>query len=184
MWHLLMAHQQESFLPFSSWQSLSCCLSHVAKRSTPKLHGPLYSPSEPCGPFPHFRTAWSSSFPLRTSWFSLLTSEPCGPLFTSEPRGLLSIYLLPGLGLNPSTHLPLQPHFRLLLQSVTPASIPVFFQLYWAALVSPGRCGPMAWSQSSPSSHAGPVTRGSCFPVPSWVEVTPISLAQSRATAI
>ena len=43
----------------------------------------------------------------------------------------------------------------------------IFFQLYWAAIVSPGRCGPMAWSQSSPSSHAGPVTRGSCFPVPS-----------------
>ena len=60
----------------------------------------------------------------------------------------------------------------------------LFFQLYWAAIVSLGRCGPMAWSQSSPSSHAGPVTRGSCFSVPSWVEVTPISLAQSRATAI
>ena len=84
-----MAHQQESFLPFSSWQSVSCCLSCVAKRSTPKPHGPLYSFSEPCGPFPHFRTAWSSSFPLRTSWFSLFTSGPCGPLFTSEPHGLL-----------------------------------------------------------------------------------------------
>ena len=35
MWHLLTAHQQESFLPFSSRQSLSCCLSCVAKRSTP-----------------------------------------------------------------------------------------------------------------------------------------------------
>ena len=145
MWHLPMAHQQESFPPFSSWQSLSCCLSRVAKRSTPKPHGP--------------------------------------PPFTSEPRGPLSLWL-PGLGLNPSTHLPLQPHFRLLLQPVTPASIPVFFQLYWAAIVSLGRCGPMAWSQSSPRSHSGPVTRGSCFPDPSWVEVTPISLAQSRATAI
>ena len=60
----------------------------------------------------------------------------------------------------------------------------LFFQLYWAAIVSLDRCGPMAWSQSSPSSHAGPVTRGSCFPVTSWVEVTPISLAQSMATAI
>ena len=169
----------------SSRQSLSCCLSRVAKRSTPKPHGPLYSPSEPCGPFPHFRTvwssspfqncvalsiyfraSWSSSFPLRTAWSSFLS------------------LWLPSLGLNPSAHLPLQPHFRLLLQSVTPASIPIFFQLYWAAIVSLGRCGPMVWSQSSPSSHAGPVTRGSCFPVPSWVEVTPISLAQSRTTAI
>ena len=34
------------------------------------------------------------------------------------------------------------------------------FQLYWAARVSLGRCGPLARSQSSPSSHAGPVTRG------------------------
>ena len=110
------------------------------------------------------------------------TPEPCGPLFTSEPRGLPFLWL-PGLGLNPSAHLPLQPHFRLLLQSATPASILVFFQLYWAAIVSLGRCGPMAWSQSSPSSHAGPVTRGSCFPVPSWVELGPIPLAQSMATA-
>ena len=146
MWHLLMTHQQESFLLFSSWQSLSCCLSHVAKRSTPKPHGPLlFTPSEPRGP---------------------------PPLWLLHP------------GLNPSTHLPLQPHFRLLLQSVTPASISVFFQLYWAVIVSPGRSGPMAWSQSSPSSHAGPVTRGSCFPVPSWVEFAPIPLAQSMFTAI
>ena len=36
MWHLLMAHQQESFLPFSSRQSLSCCLSHETKGSNPK----------------------------------------------------------------------------------------------------------------------------------------------------
>ena len=45
-----MAHQQESFLPFSSQQSLSCCLSRVAKRSTPKPHGPLSSPPKPHGP--------------------------------------------------------------------------------------------------------------------------------------
>ena len=38
-------------------------------------------------------------------------SEPRGPLpFPSEPRGLLSLRLL-RLGLNPSAHLPLQPHF-------------------------------------------------------------------------
>ena len=93
-------------------------------------------------------------------------------------------WLLPLLGLNPSANLPLQPHFRLLPQSVTPVSIPVFFQLYWAAKVTPGRCGPTVWSQSSPSSYAGSVTRGSCLPVTSWVEVTPIPLAQSMATAI
>ena len=160
-----MAHQQESFLPFSSQQSLSCCLSRVAKRSPPKPRGPLPFPSEPHGPlFPFIRTAWTSIY--------LLQNLVVLPLW------------LPRLGLNPSAHLPLQPHFRLLLQSVTPASIPVFFQLYWAARVSLGRCGPMVWSQSSPSSHAGPVTRGSCFPDPSWVEFAPIPLAQSRATAI
>ena len=74
MRHLLMAHQQESFLPFSSRQSLSCCLSRVARRSTPKPRGPLYSPSEPCGPFP--------------------ISEPRGSLsfYFSEPRGSFSFY--------------------------------------------------------------------------------------------
>ena len=68
MWHLLTAHQQESFLPFSSRQSLSCCLSRVAKRSTPKPHRPLYSPSEPRGPLfpmvatPGFKSQHPSSF--------------------------------------------------------------------------------------------------------------------------
>ena len=160
-----MAHQQESFPPFSSWQSLSCCLSRVAKRSTPKPHGPLLFTPEPHGP--------------------LFSPQNCVVLFTllQNHMSLFSLWL-PHLGLNPSAHLPLQPHFRLLLQPVTPASIPVFFQLHWAAIVSPGRCGPMVWSQSSPSSHAGPVTRESCFPVPSWVEFAPIPLAQSMATAI
>ena len=178
-----MAHQQESFLPFSSQQSLSCCLSCVAKRSTPKPRGPLYSPSEPCGPFPHFRTAWSSSFPLRTSWppiyfrtvwsssFPLRTAWS-SPSMTAVPRfksQCPSSFAAP---------FPTPPTVSYTCQH------PLFFQLYWAAIVSLGRCGPMAWSQSSPSSHAGPVTRGSCFPVLSWVEVTPIPLAQSRAPAI
>ena len=124
---------------------------------------------------------------------SLLLPKPCGKGSNPNPHGPLSlrqscvvlsrVWLL-RLGLNPNASLPLQPHFRLLLQSVTPASIPIFFQLYWAATVSLGRCGPMTWSQSSSSSHAGSVIRGSCFPVTYQVEVTPISLAQSIATAI
>ena len=207
MRHLLTAHQQESFLPFSSRQSLSCCLSRVAKRSTPKPNGPSYSlQNRMVLSLLHQSFLILALFlsPQNLVVLSSFTSEPHGPLsiyllqnlvvlpFTSEPRGLLlsqnlvvlPLLWLPRLGLNPSAHLPLQPHFRLLLQSATPANIPVFFQLYWAAIVSLGRCGPMAWSQSSPSSHAGPVTRGSCFPLPSWMEVTPIRLTQSLATAI
>ena len=148
--------------PLSSWQSLSCCLSHVAKRSTPKPRGPLPFPSELHGPLltspklPDPRPSppklvvlsFPSSEPRGPLSIYLLqnlvvppfTSEPCGPVFTSEPHCLLSSppkpygpppsLWLPRLGLNPSAHLPLQPHFRLLLQSVTPASIPVFFQLF------------------------------------------------------
>ena len=177
-----MAHQQESSLPF--------------------LYGCKVSLPKPRGKKKHSKTSWSSFLSFRTAWsFSPFTLEPRGllllplnlvallyyygaawSLFYSRAAWSLLLWL-PGLGLNPSTQLPLQPHFRLLLQSATPASIPVFCQLYWAAIVSLGRCGPMAWSQSSPSSHAGPVTKGSCFPVPSWVEFGPIPLAQSMATA-
>ena len=158
--------------------------------TSPKLPdpGPLSFSSEPRGTLLfYFRTTWTSIY--------LLASEPCGSpiyfratwstpyllqsrmVYSFLPQNLVVLPLLwlPRLGLNPSTHLPLQPHFRLLLQSATPASIPVFFQLYWAAIVSLGRCGPMAWSQSSPRSHAGPVT---------WVEFGPIPLAQSMATAV
>ena len=76
-----------------------------------ELHGllPIYfgaawsppSPPKPCGP-PHL--LWSrvvSSF-LPQNLLVLPT--------TMEPRGLFFLWL-PGLGLNPSAHLPLQPHF-------------------------------------------------------------------------
>ena len=106
-----MAHQQESFLPFSSRQSLSCCLSRMSKRSTPKPRGPLPFPSEPHGPlftspklrdplllqnhmalflspqnlmvlsFTCFRTLWFSSFPPQN--LMILSS------FTLEPHGPL-----------------------------------------------------------------------------------------------
>ena len=62
------------------------------------------------------------------------------------------------LGLNPSANLPLQP--QLLPQLATAAGIPRFLQLSWAAVVTPGRCGPVVWRQSSPSSYAGSITRG------------------------
>ena len=167
--------------PLSSWQSLSCCLSRVAKRSIPKPRGPLPCPSEPHGTLLfYFRTTWTFIY--------LLASEPHGsPIYFRAAWSTLSLlwsrvvyYFLQSRMV--SSFLP--QHLVVLPQSAIPASIPVFFQLYWAAIVSLGRCGPMAWSQSSPSFHAGPVTRGSCFLDQSWVEVTPISLAQSRATAI
>ena len=135
----------KSFLPFSSQQSLSCCLSHEATRSTPKPHGPLPSPPKLCSP---------------------LSGMAAAPGFKSQHQS------------SSAAPFPTPPTISYTCQHS------LFFQLYWAAIVSLGRCGPMAWSQSSPSSHAGPVTRGSCFPVTSWVEVTPSSLAQSMATAI
>ena len=177
-----------------SWhhQLCDCCnlqliQSHVAPSHGPpaRVLSPLFFPAKslllpkPHGPSLSLRTAWSSSFYFRTSWPSFPFQNRLA-LLTHFRTTWSSPSMAAALGLNPSAHLPLQPHFRHLLQSVTPASIPVFFQLYWAAIVSPGRCGPMAWSQSSPSFHAGPVTRGSCFPVPSWVEVTPIPLAQKH----
>ena len=91
-----MAHQQESFLPFSSRQSLSCCLSRVAKRSTPKPHGPLlFTPSEPRSPLlspqnrvvlssmaaaPRFKSQCPSSFAapfLTPPTFSYTCQHPC-----------------------------------------------------------------------------------------------------------
>ena len=154
-------------------QLCGCCnlqliQSHVAPSHGPPagVLSPLFFPAKSLllpklrGKKEHPKTTWSS-------------------LFSPKPHGPLSLWL-PRLGLNPSASLPLKPHFRLLLQSVTPASIPVFFQLYWASRVSLGRCGPRAWSQSFPGS----VIRGSCLPVTPWVEVTPNPLAQSKATAI
>ena len=117
MWHLLTAHQQESFLPFSSRPSLSCCLSRVAKRSTPKPRGPLRS----------FRTLWSfspfqncvvlflslqnrmvlSSLHQSCLILSLLLQNLMVLSFpSSEPRGPLSIYLLQNLVVLPFTSEP------------------------------------------------------------------------------
>ncbi|KAF6131126.1 hypothetical protein HJG60_008015 [Phyllostomus discolor] len=45
----------------------------------------------------------------------------------------------------------------------------VSFQLYWAAIMSLGRRGPMSWSQSSLSSHSGAVTQGTRPPSYIWV---------------
>ena len=84
-----MAHQQESFLPFSSRQSLSCCLSRVAKRSTAKPRGPLPFPSEPHG---LLFTSPKLPDPRPSPPKLVVLSFP-----SSEPRGPLSVYLLKNL---------------------------------------------------------------------------------------
>ena len=67
-----MAHQQESFLPFSSRQSLLL----------PKL----------CGKKEHPKTAWSSLFSSKTSWSSLLRN--CVVLFCSLRQSCVILSLL------------------------------------------------------------------------------------------
>ena len=152
MRHLLMAHQQESFLPFSmaakslllpkprgkkkhpktSWSSLlsfrtawsfSPLQNHMDLYLSTCFRASWFTPS--------FRAAWSpphllwsrvvSSFSPKTLWSSPFTLEPRGLFFPSpKPCGPPYYYgaawspltlWLPGLGLNPSAHLPLQPHF-------------------------------------------------------------------------
>ena len=144
-----MAHQQESFLPFSSRQSLSCCLSLWQKEALQNLvvlstllqnrvvlfpisepHGPLPFPSEPRGslyllqnrvaPYLLQSHMVSSLFTFGAVWSPPSPPKPCGPpyysgaawslLYFRAAWPLLTLWL-PGLGLNPSTHLPLQPHF-------------------------------------------------------------------------
>ena len=82
MWHLLMAQQQESFLPFSE--------PHGPLFTSPKLPdpGPLPFPSEPRG---------------------TLLFTPCGPLFTSEPHGLL---LSPPKPCGPPPSMAAAPRFK------------------------------------------------------------------------
>ena len=100
-----MAQQQESFLPFSSWQSLFCCLSCVAKSSTPKPHGPLYSPSEPRGPL----------------FTSPKLPDP-GPLpFPSEPRGTLLFYFR-------------TTWTSIYLLASEPRGSPIYFRAAWSTL--------------------------------------------------
>ena len=143
-----MAHQQESFLPFSSWQSLSCSLSRVAKRSTPKPHGPLYSPSEPCGPFSHFRTSWFSLFLLQNHMALFLF--PQNLVVPSLLQSRVVSYLLQSCMV--SSPFTLESHGLLLLPKTLWSS-----PLLWSRVVSPFfmAAGPRLKSQC-PSSFAAP----------------------------
>ena len=128
---------------------------------------PLFFPAKslpllkPCGKKKHPKTTWSSPIhSFRTAWSSLFTTEPRGSLLSPQNHVVLSLYGCP------ASRFKCQHPSSFAAPFPTPPTIsytcqhPLFFQLYWAAIVSLGRCGPMARSQSSPSSHAGPVTRG------------------------
>ena len=136
---------------------------------------PLFFPAKslllpkPRGKKKHPQTTWSSLIHSRNAWSSLFPSEPRGPVspmaavpgFKSQrPSSFAAQFLTP-------------PTISYTCQH--PRILPALLGCHR----SPGRCGPMAWSQSSPSSHTGAVTRGSCFPDTSWVEVTPISLLRA-----
>ena len=64
------------------------------------------------------------------------------------------------LDLNPGANLSLQPHFRLLPQSATTASIPVFLQLFWAAIVSPAGVALWPGANHLQAHMQAAVTRG------------------------
>ena len=130
-----------------------------------KAHSPSFSPLPSLGyisqerstslwfrpPAPSHGPPATVLLPLFFQAKSLLLPKPCGkkaaPQSCMPPpqRCVVSkrdAKWLPCLGLNPSANLPLQPRFRCLPQLATAASIP-------------GRCGPVVWSQLSPSS-SGP----------------------------
>ena len=143
---------------------------------------------EPCGTFsqPTSKSPFSPFLPGKVSPTSQATWQKRSTLKLHSlnfchsqvvPKKLRMAAFKPG---------PTWPGFKSQCQSSSASPFPtpptfnytcqhsLFFQLYWTAVVSLGRCGPVVGSQSSPSSHAGSVTRGSCLPVASWVEVTPI----------
>ena len=151
MWHLLVAHQQESFLPFSSRQSLSCFLSRVAKRSNPKPRGPDSHPSHGVPTPP----------------------KPCGP-----PLGMAAV---PGFKSrhqsSSATPFPTHPTISYICQHSC---------IFPALLGCHSKSGQVWPHDMEPifSKLSGAVTRGNCLPVTPWVEVAPIPLAQTMATAI
>ena len=102
-----------------------------------------------------------------STWQKKSTSKAAWSWLSPKPHGPKQRRQMPAcLGLNPSANLPLQPHFQLLPQLATAASIP-------------GRCGPVVWSQLSPSSSGprykslfgSPLLAAPCYtttPSPCW----------------
>ena len=152
MWHLLMAHQQESFHPFSSRQSLFCFLSHMVKGSTPKPHGPESHQNHGISTVP----------------------KPRG----SPPNMATTPGFKPQHQSSSAAPVPTPPtvSFTCQYSRILPASLGYHSK---SGQVWPHGMEPIF---SKPSHRC--CNRGSCLPVTSWVEVTPISLVESMAIAI
>ena len=136
--------------PPSVPSTISCVARIYSSQSKPAWHLLLALQRESFHPFPSCSISPASSKLLRDSSASLLHLAFWLPKLRGKGRPKAAWFFLswlPCQGVNPGANLPLQPHFRLLPQTVIPASIPVFFQLYWAAIVNTGRHGSMAWSQ-------------------------------------
>ena len=109
--------------------------SHSAKAERSSLP----SPPKPYGPLSPF------SSPPNHVALSLLPQNPV----------VLSLVWLPCLGFKSQHQSSSTAPFPTPPTIIYTCQHSLSFQLYWAATVSLGRYGPMAWNQSSPSSHAG-----------------------------
>ena len=102
-----------------------------------------FSPFLPAVPLLHSSELLgeSSALPLHLAfWFPKLCGKgsPKATWFSPYAKAAWSfLSWLLHLGLNPSANLPL--HFQLLPQSATLVSLPIFFQLFWAAIAILGR---------------------------------------------
>ena len=163
MWYLLTAHQQESFLPFLPGKVSPAASAAWQKEALQNLVV-LYSPSEPCGPFPHFRTAWSSLFHFRTMWPSLLWLPHIG--FKSQrPSSSAAPFLTP-----PTISYTCQ-HSRIL-----PALL--------GCHSKSGQVWPHSMEPIISTLSRRPCNQGELLPGPILGEFGPISLAHSMAAAI
>ena len=146
MWHLLMAHQQDSFHPFSSRQSLSYFLSHMAKWGHPKVAQSQLSPKL-CGPPKKPSMAAMPGFKYQRQ-FSSATPFPTPPTISYTCQ---HSHILPALlGCHSKSR-----------QAWLHGVEPIFSKL-----------------------SRRPCNQEELPPLTSWVEVTPIPLAQSMATGI
>ena len=135
-------------------QPCGCCnlqliQSHVAPSHGPtaRVRSPLFFPEKsllpkPSGKKKHPKTTWSSPIhSFRTTWPSVLTSPKLHDPLPSppKPRGPLSMAATPSFKSQClssfAAPFPTPPTISYTCQHS------LFFQLYWAARVSLGRCG-------------------------------------------